>query len=64
LDFFSVSFHLPAIASSSEAGGDEVDRKQFAYGEGKMSSLEEILCFLPFCSLSRRAEKYNILIIQ
>ncbi|MFC1788302.1 hypothetical protein ACFLZE_00125 [Thermodesulfobacteriota bacterium] len=39
--FLSASFRLPAIASSSEAGGDEADRKQFAYGEGKMSSLEE-----------------------
>jgi hypothetical protein len=39
--FLSASVRLPAIVSSSEAGGDEADRKQFAYGEGKMSSLEE-----------------------
>jgi hypothetical protein len=48
LDFFSVNFHLPAIASSSEAGGDEADSMHFAYGEGKMNTLVEGCFFLPF----------------
>jgi hypothetical protein len=32
---FFLGFHLPAIASSSEAGGDEAEKTQFRFREKK-----------------------------
>jgi hypothetical protein len=48
---FFHGFRLPAIASSSEAGGDKAEKPQFRFSEKRTeeSTMDDFFLALPFC---------------